>query len=63
MKKNKKYDVWLTRSQYAVVRIEATDEDDAYDIIENKTNWDDLDWENGDCNANVEGVYETGDDE
>lgn len=65
MSKNKIYEIALWRTESATVKIEAASEEEAKNIAyEMELNEDeDLEWEGGDLEAIVDGVYELEDDE
>lgn len=58
MSKNKIYEVTLWRTESATVKIKAANDEEAKDVAYEMELDEDLEWETGELEAIVEGVYE-----
>jgi hypothetical protein len=63
MSKKKIYEVALWRTESATVKVKAASEEEANDVAYEMELDEDLEWETGELEAIVEGVYELEDDE
>lgn len=63
MSKKKIYEVTLWRTESATVKIKATSEEEAKNIVYEMELDEDLEWEGEDLEAIVDGVYELEDDQ